>query len=139
MGIGIEFHHTDTPEWAKYLLWFQAVTVNQLGIIMASQEANAAAIEAVVTQLGKAKTEILGKIAAVQAAVDAGQDLTAPLADLTGVAQALDDIVPDAPAAPVDAPDAPVDAPDAPADAPVDAPVDPAPVAPVDPDAQVIA
>ena len=60
-------------------------------------------INAVVTQLGKAKDEIVAKIADVQAQLDAASipaetvDLTA----LTTAAQALDDIVPDpAPADP---------------------------------------
>ena len=60
-------------------------------------------INAIVTQLGKAKDEIVAKIADVQAQLDAASvpaeqvDLSA----LTAAAQALDDIVPDpAPADP---------------------------------------
>lgn len=67
-------------------------------------EAAAAANRAVEAQLVKAKAEIDAKIEALQAAVDAGEDLSAPLADLTAstaglvpAAQAVDDIVPDAP------------------------------------------
>src|ERR1700720_1376098 len=71
----MQFSHYETPAWAQYLLWFQGETLYKLGIIMASQDANTAAIEAVVAQLGKAKDEIVTKIAAVQTAADAGQDL----------------------------------------------------------------
>jgi len=67
--------------------------------LMSTQET----INAIVTQLGKAKDEIVAKIADVQAQLDAASipaetvDLTA----LTTAAQALDDIVPDpAPADP---------------------------------------
>ena len=56
---------------------------------------NSEAIAAVVEQLGKAKDEILGKIAELETAAAAGEDLSAPLADLAAAAQALDDVVPD--------------------------------------------
>lgn len=56
---------------------------------------NADAIAAVVGQLGKAKDEILGKIAGLEAAAAQGEDLSGPLADLAAAAQALDDVVPD--------------------------------------------
>ena len=59
---------------------------------------NADAIVAVIEQLGKAKDEILAKVAGLEAAAAAGEDLTAQLADLSAAAQALDDVVPDAPA-----------------------------------------
>jgi DNA-directed RNA polymerase subunit F len=78
-------------------------------------------INAVVTQLGKAKGEIVAKIADLQAQIDAGVpaeqlDLTA----LTEAAQALDDVVADAPAEPADVP---VDAPEeVPAEDPADPP-----------------
>ena len=70
---------------------------------------NTAAIEAVVAQLAKVQTEIVGKIDALQTAVDAGEDLTGPLAALTAAAQALDDIVPDV--AEVPDPEVPVEPP----------------------------
>jgi hypothetical protein len=54
---------------------------------------NTDAIEAVVAQLGRAKDEIVAKIATLQVAAAAGEDLTAPLADLAAAAQALDDVV----------------------------------------------
>lgn len=57
---------------------------------------NVESIQAVVAQLGKVKSEILGKIAALEAAQVAGEDLSAPLAELAAAAQALDDVVPDA-------------------------------------------
>ena len=59
---------------------------------------NADAIAAVVAQLGKAKDEILDRVAVLEAAAAAGEDLSAPLAELAAAAQALDDVVPDAPA-----------------------------------------
>lgn len=58
---------------------------------------NSEAIAAVVAQLGKAKDEILAKIAELEVAAAAGEDLSAPLADLAAAAQALDDVVPDSP------------------------------------------
>ena len=57
---------------------------------------SAEAIAGVVVQLGKAKDEILAKIAGLEAAAAAGEDLTASLAELSAAAQALDDVVPDA-------------------------------------------
>lgn len=53
------------------------------------------AVDAVVVQLGKAKGEVLAKIADLEAQVAAGQapDFSA----LKAAAQALDDVVPDAP------------------------------------------
>lgn len=81
----------------RLLLWFQAEQFwrmeQQLEEFILS--ANSDAIEAVVTQLGKAKAEIVAKIEALQEAVDNGEDLSPALADLTSAAQALDDVVPD--------------------------------------------
>lgn len=57
---------------------------------------NAEAIAAVVEQLGKAKNEIVEKIAALEVAAASGEDLSGPLAELAAAAQALDDVVPDA-------------------------------------------
>jgi hypothetical protein len=54
------------------------------------------AIAGVVVQLGKAKDEILSRIAGLEAAAVAGEDLSGPLAELAAAAQALDDVVPDA-------------------------------------------
>lgn len=80
------------------------------------------AAEGVVTQLGKAKGEIDGVIAELQ-----GQAVSAEtIGRLQGISQALDDVVPDAPAEP------PVEAPveEAPAEVPVDeTPAEPAPEA----------
>lgn len=62
-------------------------------------------INAVVNQLGKAKGEIIAKLADLQGQIDAGvptEELD--LSALTEAAQALDDVVADVPAAPVDAP-----------------------------------
>jgi len=57
---------------------------------------SAEAIAGVVVQLGKAKDEILARIAGLEAAAAAGEDLSGPLAELAAAAQALDDVVPDA-------------------------------------------
>jgi hypothetical protein len=67
---------------------------------MSTQES----IDAVVTQLGKAQAEIVSKIADVQAQLDAA-NVPAEVVNLDALnaaAQALDDIVPDAPAAPAE-------------------------------------
>jgi hypothetical protein len=81
-------------------------------VIMSAQDS----INAVVAQLGKAKAEIVAKIADVQAQLDAASvpaeqvDLSA----LTAAAQALDDVVADAPVeVPVEVPveEAPVEVP----------------------------
>jgi ABC-type transporter Mla subunit MlaD len=61
-----------------------------------------AGLNTVTTQLVKANGEIQAKLAALQAAVDAADNVPQPIVDalaaLTADAQALDDIVPDAPA-----------------------------------------
>jgi uncharacterized protein YoxC len=64
-------------------------------------------LEAIVAQLSKAKGEIVGKIQTLTDSINNNQDTLSPesqqaLSDLQTVAQQLDDIVPDAPAAPVD-------------------------------------
>ena len=58
---------------------------------------NADALAALRDQFVKAKDEIVARIAGLEAANAAGEDLTAQIADLSAVAQALDDVVPDAP------------------------------------------
>jgi hypothetical protein len=82
-----------------FTLWVAAYITQQIGrLTMSTQEA----IDAVVTQLGKAKTEIVAKIADVQAQLDAANvpAEVVNLSALTAAAQALDDIVPDAPVTP---------------------------------------
>lgn len=84
------------------------VTAQQVEEIIMS--ATQDAVDQIVTQLSKAKAEIVSKIDDLQAAVDAGE---APdLAPLKAVVQSLDDVVPDAP---VDEPptEPPVDEPPA--------------------------
>ena len=55
------------------------------------------AVDAIVAQLGKAKAEIIAKLTDVQAQVDAaGVADQVDLAPLVEIAQALDDVVPDA-------------------------------------------
>lgn len=61
--------------------------------------ANSDAIEALVANLRDAEARILAKIAAVQAAKDAGEDLTAPLADLTAEVGNISNIAPATPPA----------------------------------------
>lgn len=52
-----------------------------------------AAVDAVTAQLGRAKDEILGEIAKLEAAVGSGEQ--PDLSGLKAAAQALDDVVPD--------------------------------------------
>ena len=80
---------------------------------------SAEAIAGVVVQLGKAKDEILAKLAALEAAAAAGEDLSGPLAVLAAAAQSLDDVVPDAVV------EAPVEAPVEVVEAPVEVPAEP--------------
>lgn len=77
-------------------LLFLAAAVFVVLRIEVCRVSNAEAIGAVVVQLGKAKDEILGRIAGLEAAAASGEDLSGPLADLVAAAQALDDVVPDA-------------------------------------------
>lgn len=80
----------------RWLTWYVSELCWWAKGVEVRLSANSEAIEAVVTQLGKVREEVLAKIAALQAAVDAGEDLSGPLADLTTAAQSLDDVVPDA-------------------------------------------
>lgn len=58
-------------------------------------------IDAVVAKLAHAKAEVTAKLADLQAQIDAGVPAEQlDLGPLTAIAQSLDDIVPDAPAAP---------------------------------------
>ena len=60
------------------------------------------AVNVIVAQLDKAKTEIVGKVADLQAQIDNGVPAEQlDLSALVAAAQALDDIVPDAPVDPV--------------------------------------
>lgn len=59
--------------------------------------ANSDAIAAVVAQLDKAHAEVTARITALEEAVNAGEDLSAPLAALKAAAQGLDDVVADVP------------------------------------------
>lgn len=84
-------------EGFRQLAWY----VSELGWWAQGVErrlsANSDAIEAVVAQLAKAKSEIDTRISALEAAAANGEDLSGPLADLRAAAQGLDDEVPDAP------------------------------------------
>ena len=74
--------------------------------LMASQQEIADALNAVGTQLSKASSEVVAKISELEAAVAAGgqssPEVDAAVANLKTAAQALDDIVPDAPAEPTE-------------------------------------
>lgn len=79
-----------TPEWASYLLWFQAETIhkiNRLGIAMSEVQD---AVDAVTAQVSKGTAEVVAQVAALEAQAAAGvaPDLTA----LKAAAQALDDL-----------------------------------------------
>ena len=68
------------------------------GTLMSTKDEVLAAIAAVGTQLGKAKTEILTKITDLETQIGNGADMDdvlAALGELKTSAQALDDIVPD--------------------------------------------
>jgi hypothetical protein len=74
-----------------YVLFFNRT----LGRSLMSTQAQ---VDAVVAQLAKAKTEIVGKIADLQLALDdAGVADVVDVSELVAAAQALDDIVPDVP------------------------------------------
>lgn len=64
-------------------------------IVTATQDT----IDAIVAQLGKVKSELIAKLTDLQAQIDAGTPAEQlDLGPLTAAAQALDDLVPDAPA-----------------------------------------
>ena len=86
--------------WTLYL---QTATLLALTYLIFSTERHTMstqdAIDAIVTQLAKAKDEILDEIAAIQTQLqDANVENQVDLSGLTAIAQALDDINPDAPA-----------------------------------------
>ena len=78
-------------------LWAIARLINTFErFAMSTQQA----IDTITAQIGKAQLELVNRIADVQAQLDAagvGEDID--LSSLTAAAQALDDVVPDAPAA----------------------------------------
>lgn len=80
------------PQWAIQFMWVQAENLYKIGVIMGEVQDQ---VDAVVAELGKAKDEIVAKVADLEAQIAAGEapDLTA----LKAAAQALDDVVPDAP------------------------------------------
>lgn len=93
------------------------------------------AVDAVVTQLGKAKDEIISKIADLEAQVAAGE--TPDLSALKAAAQALDDVVPDAvEEAPVE--EAPAEEPAPVEEAPAEEPAPEAPAAALRPEGALI-
>ena len=79
-----------------FTLWVIAYLTLTIGRLQMSTQDS---IDAVVAQLGKAKDEVVAKIADVQAALDAA-NVPAEVVNLDALnaaAQALDDIVPDEP------------------------------------------
>lgn len=84
----------------RSLLWFVAELAARVSNMEESVLSNADLIEAVVAELKAATANISAKIAALQTAVANGEDLSAPLADLQGAADAVNAIVP--PAGPTD-------------------------------------
>lgn len=92
--------------WMLAALFLTALfTIKRLeGIIMSESQD---AVDAVVAQLVKAQAEIVAEIANLEAQIGAGEapDLTA----LKAAAQALDDVVPDAPVEDVPVEDVPVE------------------------------
>ena len=71
---------------------FMLLLLKRIEVVRVS---NTEALAAVIAQLGKAKEEVLGRIAGLEAAAAAGEDLSGPLAELSAAAQALDDVVAD--------------------------------------------
>jgi uncharacterized protein YaaN involved in tellurite resistance len=85
------------------MLFLQAATLLALSYLIFSNERHAMstqeAIDSIVAQLAKAKDEILDEVAAIQTQLqDANVEDQVDLSGLTAIAQALDDINPDAPA-----------------------------------------
>lgn len=78
--------------WSAFWLLLWLVLFLRVEVVRLS---NVELISGVVEQLGKAKAEIVGRIAVLEAAVAAGEDLSGPLAELVAAAQGLDDVVPD--------------------------------------------
>ena len=78
-------------------LWAIARLINTFErFAMSTQEA----VDKITAQIGKAQVELVNRIADVQAQLDAaGVAEQIDLSSLTAAAQALDDVVPDAPAA----------------------------------------
>jgi len=82
-----------------FTLWaiaYLTVTIERLTMSLQSS------LDEIVVKLGAVRQEIVGKLADVQAQLDAANvpAETVDLSALTAAAQALDDIVPDAPATP---------------------------------------
>lgn len=78
--------------WSAFWLLLWLLLFLRVEVVRLS---NRELIDGVVEQLSKAKVEIVGRIAALEAAVAAGEDLSGPLAGLVAAAQGLDDVVPD--------------------------------------------
>lgn len=90
------------PPGNALLLAQLTIIQQELKTIMTTQVQTAADLLAVKAQLSKAAGEIVGKISSLEAALAAAgattPEVDAAVADLKTLAQALDDVVPDAPA-----------------------------------------
>lgn len=95
-----------TDKKIRELVWYVAELILRTNDVEELMGANADAIEGFVTDLKAAEARIVAKFATLQAAVDAEEDLTGPLADLGAEVGSLSGVVPaDAPVTPVaDAP-----------------------------------
>jgi len=84
-----------------FTLWVLAYLINAFGRFAVLQgQSLQQAVDKITAQLGKAQAELVNRIADVQAQLDAaGVAADIDLSSLTAAAQALDDVVPDAPAA----------------------------------------
>ena len=90
--------NVDLPQLDEVLTELEEIKTTLKEISMTGAEA-LAAIQAIGTQLTKAKDEIVAKIAQLEAATanaNLSPEAEAALADLKNQAQALDDVVPDA-------------------------------------------
>jgi hypothetical protein len=90
--------NVDLPQLDEVLAALDEIKQTLKEIQMTGQEA-LAAIQAIGTQLTKAKDEIIAKIATLEASLanaNLSPEAEAALADLKNQAQALDDVVPDA-------------------------------------------
>jgi len=82
--------------------WLLRPVLQLLGRLIIMSQAQVDAIKALTDQVRKAKGEIVGKIADLEAAIGANDTaaVDAALLDLKAAVQGVDDIVPDAPVEP---------------------------------------
>lgn len=90
----------------RALVWLVHELIGRVNYLEETVSQNSGAIAADVAELQAAATAITAKIDALQTAVDNGEDLSGPLAELKSAADAVAAIAPAAPVTPA-APDAP--------------------------------